>query len=143
MAPRWTRQRKNRSRKIARPPKRAHRLRRCASLNKPSLDRRRANFARFIAKAHAQDPQGAASLEKELGASDLIARAEPELAQYGLRIDNVADAYAIWWLNAWLAVRQRTDTPPARQITAVRQGARASGLDLGAINLTDKGFVPR
>ena len=110
---------------------------------KPSLDRRRANFARFIAKAHAQDPQGAASLEKELGASDLIARAEPELAQYGLRIDNVADAYAICWLNAWLAIRQRTDTPPARQITAVRQGARASGLDLGAINLTDKGFVPR
>ena len=167
---------------------------------KPSLDRRRANFARFIAKAHARDPQGAASLKKELGASDPIARAEPEFAQYGLRVDNVADAYAIWWLNAWLAVNQRTDTPPTRQITAVRsqaartlaaipeianaddaakqemaetnliqslligaalehakndsaqlrrisaamrRGAHASGLDLGAMNLTDKGFVPR
>lgn len=167
---------------------------------RPSPDRRRANFTRFVAKARARDPQGAASLEKELGASDVIARAAPELARYGFRIDNVGDAYAAWWLNAWLAARQRTDTPPLRQIAAVRaqaaqamasipeivragdaekqeiaeanliqslligasleqakndpaqlrriaaavrQGARASGLDLDTMELTDAGFVPR
>ena len=174
-----------------------------AALNltyKPSLERRRANFARFVAKARARDPQGAASLEKELGTSDPIARAAPELARYGLRVDNVGDAYAIWWLNAWLAAHRRTDTPPTRQIaavraqaakvlaalpeianagdaskqemaeahliqslligasleqakndpaqlqriaTAVRRGASASGLVLGAMDLTDNGFVPR
>lgn len=167
---------------------------------KPSIERRRANFAQFIAKARERDPQGAASLEKELAASDVIAKMAPELARYGLRIDNVADAYAIWWLNAWLASQRRTDTPPTRQIAAVRvqaaramaaipeiasaddatkqklaeanliqtlligaslehakhdpaqlarvaaavqQGARASGLDLATMELTDEGFVPR
>jgi hypothetical protein len=166
----------------------------------PSLERRRANYARFIAKARARDPQGAASLEKDLSASDLIAKAEPELARYGFRIDHLGDAYAVWWLNAWLAGRKRTDTPPMRQIAAVRaqaaeaiaavpeianasdaakqemaeahllqslligaalehakndpaqlqrisdavqQGARASGLDLRAMDLTDRGFMPR
>ncbi|WP_158298785.1 DUF6683 family protein [Sphingomonas psychrotolerans] len=167
---------------------------------RPSLERRRANYARFVAKARAQDPRGAASLEKDLSASDLIAKAAPELTRYGFRVDHVGDAYAAWWLNAWLAVRKRTDTPPIRQIAAVRaqaaeamaavpeianasdaakqemaeanllqslligaalehakndpaqlqrisdtlrQGARASGLDLGAMDLTDRGFVPR
>lgn len=166
----------------------------------PSPERRRANYAHFIAKARARDPQAAASLEKDLAATDLIARAAPELDRYGFRIDNVGDAYAAWWLNAWLAARQRTDTPPMRQIAAVRaqaaqamaaipeiaraadaakqemaeanllqslligaslehakndpaqlrriaaavrEGARASGLDLDTMDLTDQGFVPR
>lgn len=167
---------------------------------KPSLERRRANLARFVARTRERDPQAAASLEKELASSDPIAKATPELARYGFRVDHLGDAYAIWWLNAWLASRQRTDTPPMRQLaavraqaaramaatpevarasdaekqelaeanliqslligaaleqaktdpaqlqriaTAVRQGARASGLDLDTMDLTDKGFVPK
>jgi len=65
-------------------------------------------------------------LEKQLAASDPIDTLGRALSAYGVRTDNVADAYAIWWLNAWLASRQRNDTPPARQIAAVRvQAARA------------------
>lgn len=165
---------------------------------KPSIERRRLNFAQFVAKTRKKDPEGAAALEKELASSDLIARMGRELSAFGLRTDNVADAYAAWWLNAWLASRQRTDTPPTRQIaavraqaaramsslpdiagasdaikqeiaeahliqtaligahlehaksnpallaniaTAVRQGARASGLNLSEMELTDDGFV--
>lgn len=93
---------------------------------KPSMERRRANFAQFVAKTRKKDPEGAALLEKELARSDVIAKMGQALSGYGMRTDNVADAYAAWWLNAWLASRQRTDTPPARQIAAVRaQAARA------------------
>jgi hypothetical protein len=93
---------------------------------KPSIERRRANFAGFIARSRKRDPKGAALLQRELTTSDPIARIGSALSAYGMRIDNVADAYAIWWLNAWLASRQRNDTPPARQIAAVRaQAARA------------------
>ncbi|AQR73336.1 DUF6683 family protein [Sphingomonas sp. LM7] len=93
---------------------------------KPSMERRRANFAQFVAKTRKKDPEGAALLEKELASSDVIGKMGRALAGYGMRTDNVADAYAAWWLNAWLASRQRTDTPPARQIAAVRaQAARA------------------
>lgn len=165
---------------------------------KPSMERRRANFAQFVAKSRKKDPKGSAMLEKELASSDVIAKMGRELSAFGMRTDNVADAYAAWWLNAWLASRQRTDTPPARQIaavraqaaramaavpematatdavkqemaeanlvqaaligaymehakgnpalfrqvaTAVRKGARASGLNLDAMELTDDGFV--
>jgi hypothetical protein len=165
---------------------------------KPSMERRRANFAQFVAKTRKKDPEGAALLEKELASSDVIAKMGRELSAFGMRTDNVADAYAAWWLNAWLASRQRTDTPPARQIAAVRaqaaramsslpemasasdavkqevaeanlvqaaligaylehakndpallrriaaavrQGARASGLNLSGMELTDDGFV--
>ena len=165
---------------------------------KPSMERRRANFAQFVAKTRKKDPKGAALLEKELASSDVIAKMGRELSAFGMRTDNVADAYAAWWLNAWLASRKRTDTPPARQIaavraqaaramsslpemasasdavkqeiaeanlvqaaligayleyakndpallgriaTAVRQGARASGLNLSGMELTDDGFV--
>ena len=167
---------------------------------RPSMERRRANLARFVAKSRKVDPQGAAALEKTLAASDVIGRMHRELASYGLRADNVADAYAAWWINAWLASRQRTEDPTPRQIAAVRvqaaqalaaipgvangddavkqemaevnllqaamigahmerakgdpdlsrrvaaavrRGARASGLDLDAMDLTDEGFVPR
>ena len=166
----------------------------------PSVERRRANFARFVAKMRETNPEGAGELEKQLGASDVIVQMDSELAALGMRTDNVGDAYAVWWLNAWLASRQRADTPPARQVAAVRgqaaqamasvpeiasgsdaakqemaetlliqtllmgafierakgdpalfrhvadaarKGARASGLDLDAMDLTDEGFVPR
>ncbi|WP_106514406.1 DUF6683 family protein [Allosphingosinicella deserti] len=92
----------------------------------PSVERRRANFARFVDRMRVQDPTGAAALEKELASADVIDRIGKELTAFGMRTDNVGDAYAIWWLNAWLASRQRSDTPPARQIAAVRaQAARA------------------
>jgi hypothetical protein len=38
-----------------------------------------------------------------------------------LRADNVADAYTVWWVAAWLAANERTDTPTRAQF----QGAKA------------------
>ena len=164
----------------------------------PSMSRRRANLANFVQRSRKKDPKGAAMLEKEIARSDLLGRMEREMAGLGLRADNVADAYAAWWLNAWLASRQRADIPPPSQIaavrvqaahamtaaglatasdavkqevaeanllqamligasmerargdrdllsrlaSAVRQGARASGLDLDAMHLTNAGFAP-
>jgi hypothetical protein len=166
----------------------------------PSIERRRANLARFLDRMRARDRKGSEALAAELRATDVIAKMADELAPYGMRIDNVVDAYAIWWLNAWLASRQRTDTPPAPQVAAVRkqtaealtglpqltsatdaekqamaennlllslligssleqaksdpaqlrriaaavrEGARASGLDLDSMDLTVQGFIAR
>jgi hypothetical protein len=89
----------------------------------PSMERRRANLASFVAKSRKVDPRGAATLEKELAATDVIGRMNRALAAYGMRADNAADAYAAWWLNAWLASRQRSDDPTARQVVAVRAQA--------------------
>ncbi len=123
----------------------------------------------------------------------------PELAKFGLRTDNLADAYTVYWVEAWQAAHGRSDegsraqaqavkaqaarallaTPEVARATdaqkqeladallvqalligaaknqaggdpaklravgqAVRQGAKASGLDLDAMTLTEDGFVP-
>ncbi len=156
------------------------------------------NFAAFLERTRRADPAGAANLAALLR-TDPIAQMGPALRALGLRTDNVADAYTVWWMNAWQAAhgdlsdasRAKTQavraqaagalasTPELRGASdaakqefaealliqaaligasaetyakdpammrklgqAVRQGARASGLDLDAMTLTEQGFVP-
>lgn len=165
----------------------------------PSRPRRSANLAAFVQRTRAVDPQGAADLQKVFAEGDFIERIDALVAPHGLRIDNVADAYALWWLTAWHAARGNNDTPPPEVLSAVqaqaaravlatgeiasasdakkqelaealwvqsmlidiaveqskqdparlraigaavRQGAKGMGLNLDAIDLTSRGFVP-
>lgn len=166
----------------------------------PSAARRKANLSAIISKFRKVDPQGAAEMEKLVRSSDIIADIDRAMrSSFGLRANNVADAYTVWWMNAWQAahgdlsdasqakaqaVRTQAahalaSTPQLRGATdaakqefaealliqaaligasaeayakdpammrklgvAVRQGARASGLDLDSMMLTEEGFVP-
>lgn len=164
---------------------------------KVSPSRRRSNYARFVEKSRRADSAGAANLEATLR-SDPIAAMTAQLASYGLRTDNVADAYSVYWVEAWQAVHgvtgdsSRTTAQAVREqaanairttpefagatdaqkqefadalliqallvgaareqaqgdraqlakvAAAVEQGARATGLDLRAMTLTEAGFV--
>ena len=163
-----------------------------------STARRQANYSRFVEATRRADPAGAKDLAATL-ASDPIATMAPELAKIGLRTNDVADAYAVYWVEAWEAVhgqnghssretaqvvraqvaaammttlqlahasdaqkqeladallvqalligaaREQAGSDPLklRQIaTSVRQGAKATGLDLEAMRLTRQGFLP-
>lgn len=164
----------------------------------PSMQRRRANYAGFVERSRRVDPAGADGLAETLS-SDPIAMMKPELAKVGLNTENVADAYAVYWVEAWQAVHGVTGassrstaqavraqaakaisaipeferaTPAQKQefaeahlvqallvgaakeqaqgdraklsqlSAAVEKGARASGLDLRAMTLTEEGFGP-
>jgi hypothetical protein len=92
----------------------------------PSLERRRANLAGFVQSARTSDTAGAYQLAALLGQGDIIACMEPELAKVGLHTDNLADAYALWWINCWSAVHGDLTTPDRATIDAVKaQAARA------------------
>ncbi|SOB78703.1 hypothetical protein SAMN06297144_0172 [Sphingomonas guangdongensis] len=92
----------------------------------PSLARRRSNLAGFVARLRAGDPQGATALEQAAASGDLIESIGADLARYGLRIDDVADAYSVWWVNAWLGWAGDTSDQTRAQMAAVRaQAARA------------------
>lgn len=163
-----------------------------------SQARQQQNYRNFLAKSLRADPAGAAGLREVIG-MDPIARMAPELARYGLSTDNVADAYAVYWMEAWQGAHGRFETGTSAQASmvrrqaaaalsavpqvanagitakqemadallvqammiatakeqargnpaklrqvglAVRQGARASGIDLDAMRLTPEGFVP-
>lgn len=94
----------------------------------PSKARRAANLAAFVQKTRAADPQGAADLQKLFAEGDFIEKIRAAVAPHGLHIDNVADAYALWWITAWQAYRGNNDTPDADTLAAVRaQAVRAVG----------------
>ena len=164
---------------------------------KPSLARRQENLANFIAQSRTNDPQGAAQMERIFASADIIQRMGKGMAAVGLRNDNIADAYAVYWSSLWHVSAGSSATPTRAQFAkiknqvaaalvatpgiigtaddkkqafaeallvqvalidasieqakgnpaqlkaiadAVRQGAKASGLDLEAMRLTDEGF---
>lgn len=95
-----------------------------ASLNyKPSLERRRMNITRFIAKSRSLDPVGADRMQAVFAANDMIAVGDGEMRKIGLRATNFADAYAYYWAHAWLAAQGRNDAPSKAQMLAVREQA--------------------
>ncbi len=92
----------------------------------PSKTRRTANLAGFVEKTRAADPAGAAQLQQLFASGDIIDKIGGALAQQGMRVDNVADAYAVWWINAWQATRGHNNTTSRATNDAVRdQAARA------------------
>lgn len=92
----------------------------------PSKARRTANLAHFVEKTRKADPAGAKDLATLFASGDFIDKIGKAIAPYDLHVDNVADAYTIWWINAWQATRGRNDTPGPAVKDAVReQAARA------------------
>lgn len=91
-----------------------------------SVVRRKANLARFVQKSRPVDPQGAAALEQLFATKDIIAEMGTALRRYGLRVDDVADAYTLWWIDSWDAAHGKQTSPDRALLQAVRaQAAQA------------------
>jgi hypothetical protein len=164
----------------------------------PSAARTRTNLKDFTNNTRSIDPAGAAQMEQLFASTDVIGLIGDVMKDYGLNPNNLADVYAVYWVNAWQASRgDMSDISPAaykavsaqaarglsvspefaaatdaqkqemaealmiqaamiashmeiaagnpaqmRAIAkAVTQGAKASGLDLANMELTEQGFV--
>jgi hypothetical protein len=165
----------------------------------PNLATRQRNLAGFIAKTRAQSSENADQMAQMFASTDIFAAFAQGLAPAGLKIDNVADCYAAYWISAWEAangiVGSQTSRTQAQAVKAqvsrallstpeftkssaaqkqelaealliqtalisasaeaavndpaqmealgqaVRQGAKAMGLDLDAMTLGEAGFV--
>ncbi|MHA6317629.1 DUF6683 family protein [Altererythrobacter sp. CAU 1778] len=90
---------------------------------KPMQSRRSSNLEKF-AEAAATDRDRAQLTELFASQPNLIDDIGSVMQSYGLDPSNVADAYALWWMSAWLVANQRQDTPPSATISAVRDQAR-------------------
>jgi hypothetical protein len=165
-----------------------------------SAARRQENVRSFVQKTRGFDAEGAAKMAQLFASTDVIGQIAAGISPYGLRTDNVADAYTVYWINAWEAARgiaggaesrsraqavkaqvasallttqemanatdaQKQEFAEALLVQAaminaqmdvaagdpaqlkavgraVRQGAKAMGLDLDTMTLTENGFVP-
>jgi hypothetical protein len=92
----------------------------------PSKARRAANFRAFVEKTQRVDRGNAQDLERLFASGDLIEKLGEGMRPLGLRADNLADTYAIWWISAWNATQGVNPTPSRAMAEAVRaQAARA------------------
>ena len=86
----------------------------------PSIQRRNINLAGFVKKSRETDPAGAAEMAKLFASTDIIEVIGQAVAAAGLQVNNVADAYSIYWTSAWNASRGSTKTPSKRQMTSIK-----------------------
>jgi hypothetical protein len=167
---------------------------------RPSKALTKKHLAQFVAKSRASDPAMAEKMEQLFASQDVIKYIGEGISPFGLRTDDVADAYAVYWMTAWQAANRdvsdftyeqsqavkqqaanallatsafvqttdaikqemaeaylvqaaliqaavdngKTDNALAAGLAkAVRQGAKASGLELDKMTLTEDGFVPK
>ncbi|WP_458094400.1 DUF6683 family protein [Roseomonas sp. WA12] len=86
----------------------------------PDAARRRANLAQFVARSRSADPAGAERLAQLFASGVIIERIGAAIAPLGLRLDDLADAYALWWVAAWQATQGTNPTPSRATMQAVR-----------------------
>lgn len=87
---------------------------------RPDAARTQANLQKFVERT--PDPKGRAEFQKLISAQPTIVDdIGNAIRPYGMDPHNVADAYAMWWMNAWLASERRNDDPGRSTIEAVKQ----------------------
>lgn len=104
---------------------------------KPSLVRRGQNLARFVARTRTVDPVGADIMAAAFAAEDMVAQISRAMPRWGLRPDNLAHAYALYWASAWLGSRGRNDDLPKPQMQAIRRQAEVAILSTNALGGAD------
>jgi hypothetical protein len=87
-----------------------------------STDRQQ-NITRFITNLRATDPAAADNWAQVFATNDVFGAIDQAMGQLGLDSTNLADAYAVYWTNAWLGAQGRTDDLPSAQLIAVRNQA--------------------
>lgn len=88
----------------------------------PSAQRRRANLATFAAQSNGE----AAIAQIAAKADQIFPQLEAAMASRGMKMNNLADSYAVWWIASHDAVHGVTETRPAHIYRAVSdQAAKA------------------
>jgi hypothetical protein len=87
-----------------------------------STDRQK-NITRFIDSIRTTDAASADNWAQVFATNDVFGAIDRAMADLGLDSNNLADAYAVYWTNAWLGAQGRTDDLPSAQLIAVRNQA--------------------
>lgn len=87
--------------------------------------RTQANLRLFI--ANTPNAESRAELQRIVSAQPtIIEEIRTGIRPYGFDGSNVADAYAMWWINSWLAANERNDDPPRATLEAVKRQVYAA-----------------
>lgn len=88
-----------------------------------SKSRTRSNLNALAQRMQASDPANGAQMEKLLASTDVIGPVKGVMRQLGLEQNNVAHAYAVYWVIYWGLANNVHDTPSAGAMQAVARQA--------------------
>ena len=90
-----------------------------------SRSRTQQNLRNFVERT--PDPAARASLGQTFSSQpDLMEIIGAAVRGYGFNPHNVADAYAVWWINVWGASQKTNIEPDAATVAAVKQQVRSA-----------------
>ena len=89
----------------------------------PSLERRQTNLNQLTEQRQVKHLKGADELEALLSSTQVIDAVEQTIQPYGLVINNIADAYTLWWITAWQASEGESVVVDKEIAQAVKQQA--------------------
>lgn len=89
----------------------------------PSLERRQTNLNQLAEQRQVKHLKGADELEALLSSTQVIDAVEQTIQPYGLVINNIADAYTLWWITAWQASEGESVAVDKEIAQAVKQQA--------------------
>jgi len=90
-----------------------------------SRQRTQQNLRNFIART--PDPVARTNLEQTLAAQlALMDVISADVRAYGFDPHNVADAYAVWWINVWGASQKKNIEPDPATLEAVKRQVRSA-----------------
>lgn len=100
---------------------------------RPDPARRRQNLAHFVEMSRMTSPADADNLAQIFASRDILEEMRTPMGKVGLRIDNVADAYTLWWIDAWQASRGINGDVDRQTVIAVRDQATRAFAQSGSL----------
>lgn len=91
-----------------------------------SRERTTANMSEFLSRTRERNAGTAAELAQLFSSVDVVGEVGKAMRGYGLDPNNVADAYAVWWVSAWSAANGVESPSDAVTYRAVQRQARAA-----------------
>jgi hypothetical protein len=91
----------------------------------PSKARTRSNLKALAAKLQTTDPANGAQADQLFASTDVIGAVEGVMGRLGLEKNNVAHAYALYWVIYWGLANKVHDTPSAAAMQAVARQAES------------------
>jgi hypothetical protein len=111
----------------------------------PSLSVRRTFLRQFVSRVRAVDPAGAIMLADFIERNDVFQLLATGIEPYGLRTDNMADAYTFWWISVWQAYHKDYSKPKRQVVQAVKKQSEELIKRLPFVNMasdqTKQGFA--
>jgi hypothetical protein len=108
---------------------------------KPSVVRRKQSIEDFLNKVRSISPQSEDILRKQFAESDIFVKLAAAIAPNGLSVNNIADAYAVYWVSIWEASRgliRPSNTTELQAVKAQVAEIMRTSPEYAAMTSTDK-----